>query len=76
MNMTYANICFIAAIICFVFDGLGFGSDYHLLSWGSAFFTAGFLTWEIKFLKHQKQREEEEDKKRLKSKNASKTENE
>ena len=42
----YANICFILAIICFVVDGLGLLQNLHLLSWGSALFTAGFITWE------------------------------
>ena len=64
LNMTYANICFVLAIICFVIDGCDLCQRLHLLSWGSAFFTAGFITWEIKFLRHQKEREELEDKER------------
>ena len=66
----YANICFILAIICFVLDGLGLFQNLHLLSWGSAFFTAGFVTWEIVFMR-QRRAEREALKKEDKQKPAS-----
>ena len=50
----YANICFILAIICFLLDGLGLFHNLHLLSWGSALFTAGFVTWEILFMQQRR----------------------
>jgi hypothetical protein len=43
----YANICFIIAIILFVLDGMGTFPQAHLMSWGSAAFTAGFIAWEV-----------------------------
>ena len=68
----YANICFILAIICFVLDGLGLFQNLHLhlLSWGSALFTAGFVTWEIVFMR-QRRAEREALKKEDKQKPAS-----
>jgi hypothetical protein len=43
----YANVCFLLAIICFMLDGLSLFPTWHLMSWGSAAFTAGFVAWEL-----------------------------
>jgi hypothetical protein len=54
----YANICFLVAIVCFVLDGLGIFPAWHMLSWGSAAFTAGFIAWEVITAEKQKQQKQ------------------
>jgi hypothetical protein len=43
----YAETCFLVSIVLFVLDGLGIARGAHLLSWGSAAFAAGFLTFAL-----------------------------
>ena len=43
----YAEACFLVSIVLFVLDGLGVAPGARLLSWGSAAFAAGFLTFAL-----------------------------
>jgi hypothetical protein len=54
----YANLCFLLAIVLFMLDGLGQFPNSHLMSWGSAAFTAGFIAWEVIAQKEKHQEHE------------------
>jgi hypothetical protein len=43
----YAEACFLVSVVLFALDGLGIAPGARLLSWGSAFFAAGFLTFAL-----------------------------
>ena len=43
----YAEACFLISIALFVLDGLGVAPGARLISWGSAAFAAGFLTFAL-----------------------------
>lgn len=43
----YAEACFFVAVVLYVLDGLGIAPGARFLSWGSAFFAAGFLTFAL-----------------------------
>jgi hypothetical protein len=45
--IVYAEACFLVSIVLFVLDGLGVAPGARLLSWGSAAFAAGFLTFAL-----------------------------
>jgi len=52
----YAEACFLVSIVLFVLDGIGVAPGARLLSWGSAAFAAGFLTFAL-FLAPRDRRE-------------------